>query len=256
MKKSWIHLGGPSSRAALDISRTAAWLASRGWSEASAGNISVCVPDGTPDPAVDLVRVLRLSVACPGLAGRLLVATTAGSRFRDMEGRPETGMSPLRVSADGKAVSVSSGITPTTELAAHVLAHSVAAERGLRSSAVVHTHSTSVTALSGGPFESAELEAMIREAHPEVALLVRGGVRFIDFLPPGSAGLAQATRDGLLASDCVVWRGHGVVALGPDASTALDVLEITEKAASIVMSRLAAFGPQARVMRRICEGER
>jgi hypothetical protein len=46
------------------------------------------------------------------------------------------------------------------------------------------------------------------------------------------------------------------VALGPDPSTALDIIEITEKAASIVLSRLAAFGPQARVARRPCVGER
>jgi rhamnulose-1-phosphate aldolase len=256
LRKSWIHLGGPHSRAALDISGTAAWLASMGWSEASAGNISVCLPAGSTDPAVELVRSLPLSVACPGLAGRMLITTTAGSRFREIGGRPEAGIAPARISSDGTGVTVPAGITPTSELAAHVLAHAVAAERGLATSAVLHTHSTSATALSGGPFEAAELEAMIREAHPEVAILVRGGVRFIDFLQPGSAGLARATREALAGSDCIVWRGHGVVALGPDTSTALDILEITEKAAAIVMSRLAAFGPQARVLRRPCEGER
>lgn len=234
--------GGPCGGMALGMADLAAVLASRGWTEATGGNISVCLPAGTAWPRPAAARVAVLPEPVPELDGRCLAITATGSRFRDLGSTWRRDVVFLRLRDGGRSWEGPDDPLPTSELISHLMAHRTALGLGLASSALVHAHPASVTALSMAPLPSRSLDQLVLAAHPEVGLLMRGGVRFLDYLPPGSAELGRATADLLEGTDCVVWRRHGIVSLGADLERALDWIEIAEKAASMVLLRMSAFG--------------
>ena len=100
-----------------DIGRIAAQLASMGWAEANAGNISVLLPAGSDSSIWDedvITDILPSPI--PELAGRTFLVTCAGSRFRKLPMELDTEIIPVRVSADGmKVIRLASGKEPTTE---------------------------------------------------------------------------------------------------------------------------------------------
>jgi len=234
--------GGPCDGIAIGMADLATSLASRGWAEATGGNISVCLPAGTPWPRPAAARTDALPEPVPELDGRCLAITATGSRFRDLGSTWRRDIVFMRLCDGGRCWEGPEEPLPTSELVSHLMAHRTALRLGMPSSALVHAHPACVTALSQAPLSSASLDELVLSAHPEVGLLMRGGMRFLDYLPPGSAELGSATAGMLEHADCVVWRGHGVVSLGADLERARDWIEIAEKAAMIVLLRTGAFG--------------
>ncbi len=228
--------------ARADIVRVAAHLTSMGWAEANAGNISVLLPktgSGWPSDVVSF----PVQVPVPALAGRTLLITCAGSRFRRLGMDAERDIVPLRVSADGSELSRPVGSRdPTSELSSHLLVLEQAMGRGWETASLVHTHSTGMLALSSSDLPAEMLEDAVWRAHPEIGLLLRRGVRFIDFRKPGTWELGRMTAEAFESSDCVVWRKHGILGLGPDIDAACDAVEVVEKAARLLLLERSAFG--------------
>ncbi len=226
------------------MSSIAAQLASRGWAEANAGNISVLLPPGS-DEAVwqSEVATEDLPRPIPELAGRTFLITTAGSRFRKLISRQETDIVPVRISSDGmKVVRSASDGKPTSEFSTHVLVLAQAVSRGWNTAALVHTHSTHMLALSSSDLPAEMLEDAVNRSHPEISLLMRRGVKFLDFMAPGTWELGVETAAAFRESDCVIWRKHGILGLGPDLDSACDAVEVVEKAALLLLMEKAAFG--------------
>jgi len=225
-----------------DIARTATHLASMGWAEANAGNISILLP-----PAMQAVDGRTLSEALPrpvpGLAGRSLLVTVSGSRFRNASRDMDRSIVPVRVSMDGERMERPDGTPPpTSELGTHLLVHELAPDRKLESTALVHTHSTSMLALSSSDLPAEMLEDAIGRAHPEISILMPRGVKLLEMMAPGSWELGAATAELFGSADCVVWRKHGILGFGADVDSACDAVEVVEKAARILLQERAAFG--------------
>ena len=227
-----------------DIGRIAAQLARMGWAEANAGNISVLLPDGSDESLWhgDMVTE-ELPEPVPELAGRTFLITTAGSRFRRLMSDLEKEVVPVRVTSDGmKTVRVASDKKPTSEFSSHLLVLAEAVNRGWPTASLVHTHSTHMLALSSSDLPAEMLEDAVNRSHPEISVLMKRGVRFLDFVTPGTWKLGEATAAAFRESDCVIWRKHGILGLGLDIDSACDAVEVVEKAARLLLLEKSAFG--------------
>jgi rhamnulose-1-phosphate aldolase len=227
-----------------EIGTVAAQLARSGWAEANAGNISVLLPSGSDSSIWDgEVTTEELPVPIPELSGRTFMITTAGSRFRKLISRMDTEIIPVRVSADGmKVIKLAADRQPTTEFSTHVLVLAQAAGRGWETASLVHTHSTHMLALSSSDLPAEMLEDAVNRSHPEISLLMKRGVRFLDFMTPGTWELGIETAAAFRESDCVIWRKHGILGLGRDLDEACDAVEVVEKAAKLLLLERSAFG--------------
>lgn len=227
----------------MDIVRIAAHLTTMGWAEANAGNISVLLPLGQDDIWDGETSSEDLPEPIPALAGRTFLVTAAGSRFRRLHLDMESDILPVRVSSDGcRVITLKDSKSPTSEFSSHLHVLAAALERGWRSASLVHTHSTSMLALSSSDLPGEMLEDAVLRAHPEVERLLYRGVRFLDYHTPGTWELGKLTAEAFAKSDCVVWRKHGILGLGQDIDAACDAVEVIEKAARILLLEKSAFG--------------
>lgn len=96
--------------------------------------------------------------------------------------------------------------------------------------AVVHAHPPASTAFAVAhkPIEAFFL--------PEFVVSIGGVVPLVPFALPGSEALNQALAPYLEAYDVVLLANHGVLAWGPDMSTALLRVEHCEAAAKIILN--------------------
>lgn len=227
-----------------EIGTVAAQLARIGWAEANAGNISVLLPEGSDSGIWDGEVVTEdLPMPIPELSGRTFMITIAGSRFRKLISRMDREIVPVRISADGmKVVRLACDGQPSTEFSTHVLVLAQAAGRGWETASLVHTHSTHMLALSSSDLPAEMLEDAVNRSHPEISLLMKRGVRFLDFMAPGTWELGLETAAAFRESDCVIWRKHGILGLGHDLDAACDAVEVVEKAARLLLLEKSAFG--------------
>ncbi len=227
-----------------DIGRVATQHVTKGWADANAGNISVLLPEGTDD-AIWENQVFSdpLPIPMPELAGRTFLVTCAWSRFRTLQQRLDTEIVPVRVSSDGlKIIRLEGSKDPTSEFSTHLLVLAGAVSRGWATASLVHTHSTHMLALSSSDLPGEMLEDAVNRSHPEISLLLGRGVRFLDYMTPGTWELGVETAKAFENRDCIVWRKHGILGLGKDIDTACDAVEVVEKAARLLLLEKSAFG--------------
>jgi len=197
-----------------EIGLVAGELAGRGWAEANAGNISLRLGEG---PVLSSLLVKRANV-----------------RMRDLARCPTDGLCLLKFEAGDRSYSVlPRNAKPSSELPTHVAAHDLLARLRPDDRAVVHTHPTSLIALSLLEPDPTRLLRLLLGAHTEAPILLQDRLAVIQFLPPGSSSLGRATAEAIEQSSAVIWPGHGMVAVGQTATRALDLIELTEKAAQI-----------------------
>lgn len=226
-----------------DIAGTAFHLAHMGWSEANAGNISVLLPRGTEVELGDNPKSYHFTAPVRALAGRTILVTATGSRFRRMKTDSRTQIVPVKVTEFGTAALwPSSYPTPTSEIGTHIQVLSLAPDMKWESAAIVHTHSTGMLALSSSDIPGEMLREAVERAHPEVTILMRKGISFLDFAPPGTWELGTRTMEEFKTANAVIWRKHGLLGFAEDIEMACDYVEMTEKAAQILLLEKSAFG--------------
>lgn len=227
----------------LEIARVAHHLAIMGWCEGNAGNISLLLPRGEYTPEDHLQASMPLPEQVRPLAGRTILITTSGSRFRRMMTDMETSIVPVTVSRFGNSILWPQEYhRPSSEISTHLQVLALAEARGWPSASIVHTHSTSMLALSSSDLPGETLEDAMWRAHPELSQLLDRGLHFLDFQTPGTWDLGRSTAELFASSDIVVWRKHGILAFGPDPETACDYVELAEKAAVLLLLEMNAFG--------------
>jgi rhamnulose-1-phosphate aldolase len=200
-----------------DIAMVANELARRGWAEANAGNISIRLGEG---PILGALLVKRANV-----------------RMRDLARNLSEGLCLLRFEAGDRSYSVlPAGAKPSSELPTHVAAHDMLARFRQDDRVVVHTHPTALISLTHTFPNSKQLIRILLSTSTEAPIALQDRLTVIPFLPPGSSSLGRATASALEQFSAVVWPGHGIVAVGPTATRALDLIEMTEKAAQIALN--------------------
>jgi ribulose-5-phosphate 4-epimerase/fuculose-1-phosphate aldolase len=226
-----------------DISEIAFHLAIMGWSEANAGNISVLLPRGMDFCPGENPKSYHFLEPVKSLAGRTLLVTATGSRFRRMKRDIDTQIVPVTITEFGTgALWPSHFPPPTSETGTHIQVHSLTPDFGWETSAIVHTHSTKMLTLSSSDLPGEMLKDAVDRAHPEISILMKKGLAFLDFEPPGTWELGSRTRDVFKNANTVVWRKHGILGFAEDIEMACDYVEMTEKAAEILLLEKSAFG--------------
>lgn len=227
----------------LEMARVAHHLAAMGWCEGNAGNISMLLPRGEYTPEDNLQVSMPLPEQIRPLAGRTILITTSGSRFRRMLLDREQAIVPVTVSRFGNSILWPQEYKrPSSEISTHLQVLALAEARGWPAASIVHTHSTSMLALSSSDLPGETLEDAMWRAHPELSQLLDRGLHFLDFQTPGTWELGRSTAELFAHSDVVIWRKHGILAFGPDPEAACDFVELAEKAAVLLLMEMNAFG--------------
>ena len=226
-----------------DICEIASHLSLMGWSEANAGNISVLLPRDEKFDVGENPSSYHFPEPVRTLAGRTLLVTASGSRFRRMKRDFNTQIVPVTITEFGTAALWPSKFPcPTSEIGTHIQVHSLTPDISWKTSAIVHTHSTKMLALSSSDLPGEMLQDAVERAHPEISILMRKGLAFLDFAPPGTWELGTRTRDEFKNANAVIWRKHGILGFSENLEMACDYVEMTEKAAEILLLEQSAFG--------------
>ena len=240
-----------------DLANVSTALWDKGWAERNAGNASANVTSFMPltIPRSKLADVPRTAapLVCPEMAGQYILVTGTGRRFRDFARKPAVNSCILRVTEDGTACQLvwggdgDPGFRPTSEFPSHMMIHQLLWTGKDPARVVLHTHPTELIALTHIPeyTEEKALNRALWAIHPEVKIAVPTGVGLVPYTLPSSVELAKLTVASLAAKHrVIIWEKHGVLAVAPDASTALDLIEVTNKAAEIIiMCKSAGTNP-------------
>lgn len=226
-----------------DIAEIASHLAQMGWSEANAGNISVLLSRELSFEESANPKSYTLLEPVKQLAGRTILVTASGSRFRRMKRDIDTQIIPITISQYGTTATWPAEYpNPTSEIATHLLVHSLSPEANWNGSAIVHTHSTKMLALSSCDMPGEMLKEAVKRAHPEITTLMKKGLSFLDFAPPGTWELGEKTKNEFKRADAVIWRKHGILGYADNIEMACDFVEMVEKAAEILILEQGSFG--------------
>jgi rhamnulose-1-phosphate aldolase len=235
------------------LGETAGLLWQKGWAAANAGNVSCDVTDIlAASPAAGSGAEAPFGASYPGLAGRRLLVTAAGTRMRDLAREPDAGCGILQCTGEGAGYHVAwradpaVPFTPTSELPSHLAIHDALRRRGSPHRAVVHTHPTELLALSRDPALAGEgrLARALRAMAPEMVVAVPGGLAVVPYAMPGTVAQGAAAGAAMERHDVALWAKHGAVAVGRDFADAFDLLDTVNTAArTLLLCRSAGYEP-------------
>ena len=239
----------------IQITETADLLRSKGWAEATAGNLSVDITGYDIDMNEFIyVNSLKFPSIFRNLNGSSFLITASGSRIRELAKSPNENLVLVIISGDGSTCEIYAkipnnkvNIKPTSELYSHLGIYNHLHQKKLSYQSIVHTHSTGIIALTHNPkFKSTEaISELIWKMYPESALFLPYGVGFVPYIITGSIELAEATAHAASAHSVIVWEKHGIIAYGVNTIEALDKIEIVAKSVDIYFQCLkAGFEPE------------
>jgi rhamnulose-1-phosphate aldolase len=225
-----------------DVSEVSRYIWESGWSAANGGNLSVDVTEMvTATDFPSRAAPASLPVAAEALAGRVILVTMSGARFRDVSRDPEKALVLLRVSNDGVSYDVLWGGRggtgkPTMEFIPHLKVHSHLRARQLPQTVVLHTHPLHLIAMTHLPeYRNPDFERVLQTSQSTAKVFLGEGVGMARYMPMGSEQLADRTVELLRGRRAVIWERHGCVAVGCDVAEAFDVTDLLEKAAQVFL---------------------
>lgn len=226
------------------------FLWQREWAERNGGNLSIDLTDLLPDvSAQTATSVLQPVADLPRTAaGQLYFMKGSGERMRDLV-RPHEAGCIIRIDDLATGYQVMWGgrgradYRPTSELLSHIKLLLDARHRASTDRCVVHTHPHELIMLSHHPVLGQDPSAYnlaCWKMLPEVRAFVPRGVRLVPYLRSGSVALSDATVIALQTADVAMWEKHGAVAMGPDALSAFDLIDVANKGAKLYLGCLAS----------------
>lgn len=231
-----------------DFRRLAEVLFVRGWAEASAGNVSLRLPDEpvrAGEPAPDPRRVQKTDVDMTDLIGDRFLVTASGSRMREIAAEPEKGLCLIQVLDRQRFWLIDGPAQLSSEWPTHAGLHSLFKESRSGERAVVHCHPLNLIALSHVFNSEKEMNDRLFRMQPETRLFVPEMLGLIPYEVTGSRDLAKASKEKLKKYRLALWDKHGVIASGKGLDQALDRIEVVEKAAAIyLLLRSAGLEPE------------
>lgn len=220
-----------------EMQRVCHWLAQWGWSEASGGNFSIRL-NTLPDSVLNLSGEppKPLPHHTPALGGGYLLISARGARARDLALDPEAGVGLYWIMQSGKEFTCLWGNSdPTSELSAHLAIQTSLSRTRPKHTAILHSHPPNLIALTHWPgFErGTDLSDILLRMQSEARLHLPEGIARLGFHIPGSRELGPASAAALMKTPVLLWHMHGAISTGETISSALDYLEIVDKAAQI-----------------------
>lgn len=192
-----------------------------------------------------------LDANAPEMAKEFLLVTGSGKYLRNVQGDLEGNAGIVEIDDAGGAWRVvwglGGGARPTSEIAAHVLAHGVRSQvTGGTDRVLYHAHPTALVALTAlVPADARDLTRLLWTSLTESVIAFPGGVGALPWKVPGSAELAATTAEVLRGFDACVWQMHGVFASGDSFDAAFGLVGALDKAADVYLRARAAQGGAA-----------
>lgn len=227
-----------------DMVSTANLLASRGWAEAFAGNISVWLTQEQKNQltlAKHHSSWIALPDSVPTMAEQFLAISASGAMMRDLGNHVEKHIGIIELDSEGKAYRIVAGYEnsakPTSELITHL---KVLSSRQDNQRVVVHTHATSLIALSLAlKGDSESFSKKLWSVSAEAMYFYPDGVAVCPWAIAGSVDLGNLSAQLAEQHRLILWPAHGVLALGTDLNNALGLIETADKAAEIYLQLLS-----------------
>lgn len=235
------------------VKDVAGYLWQKGWAEANAGNLSIDVTDSfnfsESEHVASASSSLNTSLDYSSIAGRSILITGSGCRFRDISKEPESGMCIIHLSDYGKAYQIfkrkfsETDVKPTSEIATHLRLHEHFAKSGSLNKVVLHTHPTELVALSHMKkyWDEKKFNSVLLGMLPEVKVILPEGAGLVDYALPGSEKLAEGTLEKLIKGyRIIMWQKHGCLAVSDNPLSAFDMIDILNKGAQVLLACLDA----------------
>jgi rhamnulose-1-phosphate aldolase len=234
-----------------EIIKTSHDIWEKGWAERNAGNISVRMKPEEVEKADSFHFTSEwqaLNKTLPNLASEFFLVSGTGRYIRNIPVAPEKNLGIIEINETGDKYRIvwgyTSGGKPTSELPAHLQAHSVRKEltNGV-DRAIIHTHPTNIIALTYAmDLDTCSLSRLLWEMHAECIVVFPEGVEFLPWMMAGSQQIADATAEAFQKRNMVIWQFHGIFATGRNLDTAFGLIDTAEKSAEIYL-KAAALGP-------------
>ena len=183
----------PESELRRDVCIAARWLYERSFSVGTQGNLSVRL-EGSQ----------LLTTPCGVCKGRMAPEDLV---ITDLEGHQ-----------------LSSGCSPSSELAMHLLFYRLRPDVG----AICHAHPPIATGFAAAG------RALDKALLPEIVVLL-GWVPLAEYATPGTPGLSASLARFVPHHDAILMANHGVVTAGPDLLTAFCRMETVEQFAKTTL---------------------
>ncbi len=202
------------------ISHVAEAIFHHGWAEANAGNLSI-----------DISNIVSTHYPESCADSRWFLVSKSGSRFREMMHNPESGLMIMETNNQDKFYGLNA--IPTSEWPCHKAMHNADINR--QYPCLLHSHSTEIIALCNTPLihDPSMLNATLANLLPELGIYLPKGIAVSEPAPPGSLQLAKCSVSSIDDRQILIWPGHGLLCRARDIDTALDLMEIANKAARI-----------------------
>jgi len=215
----------------MRLSKIAKVIHQQGWAEANAGNISIRISD----LLIPFIRTNSWENSYP-YQDWFLVSRT-GSRFRDMIDEPEDCL--MIIGIDKEEHYFPDTAKPTSEWLCHRKLQEI--NKNTNVSCLLHTHPTEVIALSHtSVFQNNKkypqrLNEYLFEVLPEIQLFLPQGIAVVDYAPPGTLELAEKSCESIQDKQALIWEKHGLLVLAENIDIALDLTEVINKAAKLLL---------------------
>jgi rhamnulose-1-phosphate aldolase len=248
-----VNLGAGLQQAIEELAEVSAYIWDRGWTAANGGNLSCDVTDAVSEDAPNPQdsASMPLPVTVPHLAGRTLFVTSSGSRFRDVERKPDETLILLRIDGTGRSCHVVWGgkgkhAKPTLEFIPHLKIHDYLRASGRPEKAVVHTHPVHLISMTHMPaYGTQEFVRLLHISQSTAKAFLASDIGMVGYMPGGSEELADETVKLLHDHPAVLWDRHGCIAVGEDAWAGFDIIDMLDKAAEMFLHcRSAGIEPK------------
>jgi rhamnulose-1-phosphate aldolase len=219
-----------------ELLRTSDTIYAHGWAERNGGNISMLLDDDFSGIAP--VRTYQLGFHAKNLNGTCIAITGSGKYLKNIRLDPETNLGILRINGDCAELlwGLRDGSSPSSELAAHLLSHSVRRSADPAHRVVTHTHATNLVAMTFiHALEDRAFTRTLWNMCTECLMFFPDGVSVLPWMPCGTDEIGRKTAEKMQVSRLVVWAHHGVFGAGTSPDDALGLIEVAEKAAEIYL---------------------
>ncbi len=215
----------------------------QGWHERNGGNLSYRMKKTEVLDCIGFfdrkAEYKPLGITVPNLAGEHFIVTGSGKYMRNVKDNPEENLCVVQIDSKGSAYRVVWGLTkgggPTSELASHLLNHSVKTElSGGECRVMYHAHPANIVSMSYVlPLTDKAISRALWQSETESVMVFPRGVGVVGCTVPGSEQLAVASSEKMRLYDAVVWAHHGLFCSGKDFDTTFGLMHTVEKAAEI-----------------------
>ena len=222
----------------------------QGWHERNGGNLTYRLTEAEAEACRPAFRTdqpwIPMHVQDPGLAGAFFLVTGSGKYMRNVALDPAANIGIVEIDSRGGAWRILWGLEnggkPTSEFDSHYLCHVLRSRAtGGACRVMYHAHPPYITALTFVlPLTASAFSRALWQSETECPMVFPHGVGVVEWMVPGGARLAEATRQAMAEYDAVVWAHHGLFVSGPDFDTAFGLMHTIEKAAQIRVLALAA----------------